>query len=107
MDLSKEKSCLEEMVAPAGWLMQVIRRNMDEIREQQLGIALSQHAAQRSRPPRRSQPVPAFPPRSPYQVEERSSSQPPVSVSLQRRQTEPSSLAKETVWNVVLIQTSA
>lgn len=106
MDLSKEKSRLEEMLARTEWLMQGVRRGMDEMRERELAIALSQHAAQRSRQPTPSRPVSASPPRSPRQAEERPSSQPPVSVPLHRHRHEPSSLAKETVWNVVPIETS-
>ena len=106
MDLSKEKSRLEEMLARTEWLMQGVRRGMDEMRERELVIALSQHAAQRSRQPTPSRPVSASPPRSPHQVEDRPSSQPPMSVPLQRHRPEPSSLAKETVWNVVPIETS-
>ena len=106
MDLSKEKSRLEEMLARTECLMQGVRRGMDEMRERELAIALSQHAAQRSRQPTPSRPVSASPPRSPHQVEERPSSQPPPSVPLQRHRHEPSSLAKETVWNVVPIDTS-
>lgn len=105
MDLSKEKSRLEEMLARTEWLMQGVRRGMDEMRERELAIALSQHAAQRSRQPTPSRPVSASPPRSPHQAEERPSSQPPASVPLQRHRHEPSSLAKETVWNVIPIET--
>lgn len=105
MDLSKEKSRLEEMLARTEWLMQGVRRGMDEMRERELAIALSQHAAQRSRHPTPSRPVSASPPRSPPQVEGRPSSQPPASVPLQRHRPE-SSLSKETVWNVVPIETS-
>ena len=106
MDLSKEKSRLEEMLARTEWLMQGVRRGMDEMRERELAIALSQHAAQRSRQPTPSRPVSTSPPRSPHQVEDRPSSQPPASVPLSRHRHEPSSLAKETVWNVVPIETS-
>ena len=106
MDLSKEKSRLEEMLARTEWLMQGVRRGMDEMRERELAIALSQHAAQRSRQPTPSRPVSASPPRSPHQTEERPSSQPPVSVPLPRHRPEPSPIAKETVWNVVPIETS-
>jgi len=106
MDLSKEKSRLEEMLARTEWLMQGVRRGMDEMRERELAIALSQHAAQRSRQPTPSRPVSASPPRSPRQAEERPSSQPPASIPLQRHRAEPSPVAKETVWNVVPIETS-
>jgi GATA-binding protein len=105
MDLSKEKSRLEEMLARTEWLMQGVRRGMDEMRERELAIALSQHAAQRSRQPTPSRPVSASPPRSPHQAGERPSSQPPASVPLQRHRPE-SSLSKETVWNVVPIETN-
>lgn len=105
MDLSKEKSRLEEMLARTEWLMQGVRRGMDEMRERELAIALSQHAAQRSRQPT-PRPVSASPPRSPRQGEERPSSQPPASIPLQRHRAEPSPIAKETVWNVVPIETS-
>ena len=109
MDLSKEKSRLEEMLARTEWLMQGVRRGMDEMRERELAIALSQHAAQRSRQPTPSRPVSASPPRSPHQahqVEERPASQPPASVPIQRHRPEPSPISKETVWNVVPIETS-
>ena len=107
MDLSKEKSRLEEMLARTEWLMQGVRRGMDEMRERELAIALSQHAAQRSRQPTPSRPVSLSPPRSPpHQVEQRPASQPPPSVPLQRHRAEPSPIAKETVWNVVPIETS-
>ena len=105
MDLSKEKSRLEEMLARTEWLMQGVRRGMDEMRERELAIALSQHAAQRSRQPTPSRPVSASPPRSPRQPEERPSSQPPPSVPLQKHRHAPSSLAKEAVWNVIPIET--
>jgi len=105
MDLSKEKSRLEEMLARTEWLMQGVRRGMDEMRERELAVALSQHAAQRSRQPTPSRPVSASPPRSPHQAEERPF-QRPASVPLQKHRYEPSSLAKETVWNVVPIETS-
>ena len=107
MDLSKEKSRLEEMLARTEWLMQGVRRGMDEMRERELAIALSQHAAQRSRQPTPSRPVSASPPRSPHQAEGRPSSQPPASVPLHRHRAEPSPVTKETVWNVVPIETSA
>jgi hypothetical protein len=41
MDLSKEKSRLEEMLARTECLMQGVRRGMDETRERELAIALS------------------------------------------------------------------
>ena len=107
MDLSKEKSRLEEMLARTEWLMQGVRRGMDEMRERELAIALSQHAAQKSRQPTPSRPVSASPPRSPHRAEERPSSQPPASVPLQRHRPEPTPATKETVWNVIPIDTSA
>jgi GATA-binding protein len=107
MDLSKEKSRLEEMLARTEWLMQGVRRGMDEMRERELAIALSQHAAQRSRQPTPSRPVSASPPRSPHQVEGRPASQPPASIPLHRHRPEPSAPTKDTVWNVVPIETSA
>ena len=106
MDLSKEKSRLEEMLARTEWLMQGVRRGMDEMRERELAIALSQHAAQRSRQPTPSRPVSASPPRSPHQAGEQPSSQPPTSVPLQRHRPEPTVPSKDTVWNVVPIETS-
>ena len=42
MDISKEKSRLEEMLARSEWLMQGVCRGMDEMRERELAIALSQ-----------------------------------------------------------------
>jgi len=79
MDLSKEKSRLEEILARTEWLMQGVRRGMDEMRGRELAIALSQHAAQRLQQPTPSRPVSASPPRSPRQAGERPSSQPPAS----------------------------
>jgi hypothetical protein len=76
--------------------MQGVRRGMDEMRERELAIALSQHAAQRSRQPTPSRQVSASP-RSPHQAEERPSSQPPAFIPLQRHRPEPSAPTKETV----------
>ena len=77
--VSKEKSRLEEILARTEWLMQGVRRGMDEMRGRELAIALSQHAAQRLQQPTPSRPVSASPPRSPRQAGERPSSQPPAS----------------------------
>ena len=51
MDLSDEKSPLEQTLARTEWLIQGVRRSMDEMRERELAIVLSKRAAQSPRRP--------------------------------------------------------